>query len=104
MSYAAVTAHNAPPLSAQPHPDLGLLHTEDDRDATIPDVSTAKVNVVPHDFKQHPVTETMLQVEHSDDDSGYVYNSSYGSIYRLLSLLNSLHYSFHCVPLPSMTT
>lgn len=72
MSYAAVTAHNASPLSAQPHPDQGLLYTQADadRDHAIPDVSTAKVNVVAHDFKQHPVTETTLHVEHSDDESG----------------------------------
>ncbi|PVF96143.1 hypothetical protein CPB86DRAFT_787292 [Serendipita vermifera] len=75
MSYASVTAHNAPPLSQQPHPDLALLNTAPDH-GEAPDVNTGKVNVVPHDFKQHPVTETTLVVENpdtsSDEDEGNV--------------------------------
>jgi hypothetical protein len=43
MSYAAVTAHNAPPLSQQPHPDLGLLNTTAANDETIPDIDKEKV-------------------------------------------------------------
>jgi hypothetical protein len=46
MSYAAVIAHNAPPLSQQPHPDLGLLNTAATNDETIPDIDKAKVGVV----------------------------------------------------------
>ncbi|CAG7855194.1 SubName: Full=Related to 40S ribosomal protein S18-Coprinopsis cinerea {ECO:0000313/EMBL:CCA74180.1} [Serendipita indica DSM 11827] len=73
MSYAAVAAHNAPPPSQQPHPDLGLLNTARPTDQVIPDVDTGKVNVVSHDFKQHPVTDTTLHVEHSSssEDEGH---------------------------------
>lgn len=44
MSYAAVTAHNAPPLSQQAHPDLGLLNTKNPHDEVNPDVDTAHVS------------------------------------------------------------
>ena len=58
MSYANVAAHNAPPPSAQPHPDPALLTTPADiaHDEVADD--TGKVNVVPHDFKTNPVTTT----------------------------------------------
>ncbi|KAG8796843.1 hypothetical protein FRC16_009462 [Serendipita sp. 398] len=69
MSYAQVTAHNAPPPSQQPHADLRLLNTERGVEHAHPDVDMGHVSVVPHDFKQHPVTETMLVVEHSDTSS-----------------------------------
>lgn len=58
MSYASVAAHNAPPPSAQPHPDPALLHTPADAEAAAPADDGAKVNVVPSDFKEHPSTLT----------------------------------------------
>ncbi|KAI0691777.1 hypothetical protein BC835DRAFT_1359898 [Cytidiella melzeri] len=57
MSYAAVAAHNAPPPSAQPHPDLGLLNTEPPSHDNIAD-DAAKLNIVSADFKQNPATVT----------------------------------------------
>jgi len=72
MSYANVTAHNAPPLSQQPHPDLGLLNTSNPSDESLPDVDTAHVTVVAHDFGEKPKTITsetkQITVEHSDDE------------------------------------
>lgn len=58
MSYANVAAHNAPPVSEQPQPDQGLLTTP--ADIAHDDVAddAGKVNVVPHDFKENPVTIT----------------------------------------------
>ncbi|KAG8814508.1 hypothetical protein FRC17_001100 [Serendipita sp. 399] len=74
MSYAQVASHNAPPPSQQPHADLGLLNTDRGVEHPPPDVDMAKVTVVSHDFKEHPVTETTLVVEHSetssDEDTG----------------------------------
>jgi hypothetical protein len=46
MSYAAVTAHNAPPLPQQPHPDFGLLNTKNPHDEVTPDVDTAHVSCI----------------------------------------------------------
>ncbi|KIM23475.1 hypothetical protein M408DRAFT_11503 [Serendipita vermifera MAFF 305830] len=68
MSYANVVAHNAPPLSQQPHPDLNLLNTSNPHDEVAPDVDTAHVTVVAHDFKAQPVTETTLVVENTDSE------------------------------------
>ncbi|KAK7057300.1 hypothetical protein R3P38DRAFT_1170121 [Favolaschia claudopus] len=46
MSYAEVTAHNAPPLSEQPRPDTGLLNTAPPTSS--PNVDpTKKINIVP---------------------------------------------------------
>ncbi|KAH9858872.1 hypothetical protein C2E23DRAFT_800451 [Lenzites betulinus] len=60
MSYASVAAHNAPPLSEQPHPDPGLLTTERPTADNIAD-DAAKVNIVSSDFKKHPATTTSNQ-------------------------------------------
>ncbi|KAJ6499414.1 hypothetical protein C8R45DRAFT_982310 [Mycena sanguinolenta] len=46
MSYAQVTAHNAAPLSQQPHPDPALLNTEPPSSSPYID-PTKKINVVP---------------------------------------------------------
>lgn len=60
MSYAAVAAHNAPPPSAQPHPDLALLSTEPPSHDNIAD-DAAKLNIVSSDFKSNPATLTSVQ-------------------------------------------
>ena len=80
MSYADVTAHNAPPPSmqvclhtlnsilnsklkntsfffSQPKPDLALLNTEQPKSGLVAD-DTAKVNIVSPDFKRDPTTVT----------------------------------------------
>lgn len=65
-SYAAVASHNAPPPSKQPHADPGLLTTPSQTlDAHTPDVAGPKINVVSHDFKDHPKT---IVVEHTDSE------------------------------------
>ena len=70
MSYAKVTAHNAPPISRQPHPDPALLNTRRGTVDENPDVDDPKVIVVPSNFKEHPVTETSKTIvpTHDDDD------------------------------------
>jgi len=55
MSYAAVAAENAPPLSQQPRPDPALLNTTPPTHSNIVD-DTLKLNVVGPDFKVHPAT------------------------------------------------
>ncbi|PAV24108.1 40S ribosomal S18-coprinopsis cinerea [Pyrrhoderma noxium] len=57
MSYADVTAHNAPPPSMQPKPDPALLNTEQPKSGIVAD-DTAKVNIVSPDFKRDPTTVT----------------------------------------------
>ena len=79
MSYADVTAHNAPPPSmqvclytlnsilnsklkntsffSQPKPDPALLNTEQPKSGIVAD-DTAKVNIVSPDFKRDPTTVT----------------------------------------------
>ena len=78
-SYAEAASHNAPPLSAQPHPDKNLLYTgpSPTRPTTAPDIEN-KVSVVPHDWAAHPTTETSLHIDvaqsgtdvESDDNEG----------------------------------
>ncbi|KAI0823391.1 hypothetical protein BC628DRAFT_1325257 [Trametes gibbosa] len=60
MSYASVAAHNAPPPSEQPHPDLGFFTTEPPSASNIAD-DAAKLNIVAPDFKKHPATTTSVQ-------------------------------------------
>ncbi|CDO69192.1 hypothetical protein BN946_scf185042.g94 [Trametes cinnabarina] len=60
MSYASVAAHNAPPLSEQPHPDPALLTTEPPSADNIAE-DASKLNIVSPDFKQHPATTTSVQ-------------------------------------------
>jgi len=71
-SYAQAAAHNAPPSSAQPHPDKNLLYTgpSPTHPTTAPDLDT-KVSVVPHDWAAHPTTETSLHISitHSPTDT-----------------------------------
>ncbi|THH05341.1 hypothetical protein EW145_g4869 [Phellinidium pouzarii] len=59
MSYANVTAHNAPPPSQQPKPNAALLTTQSDQPAVagVAD-DAAKVNIVPNNFKRDPATVT----------------------------------------------
>ncbi|KAI0815221.1 hypothetical protein BC629DRAFT_1579714 [Irpex lacteus] len=57
MSYASVAAHNAPPPSAQPHPDPALLTTEPPSQDNIAD-DAAKLNIVSNDFRENPATLT----------------------------------------------
>ncbi|GBE80965.1 hypothetical protein SCP_0306880 [Sparassis crispa] len=59
MSYASVAAQNAPPPSAQPHPDPALLNTTAPSADNIAD-DAAKVNLVAPDFTSHPQTLTSL--------------------------------------------
>ncbi|KAK7035243.1 hypothetical protein VNI00_012010 [Paramarasmius palmivorus] len=56
MSYANVAASNIPPN--QPQPDPALLTTPSDVSAAGPADDTAKVNVVPHDWRSNPTTVT----------------------------------------------
>jgi len=56
MSYAAVASHNTEPIAQQPQPDPRLLNTERPSSHLVDDA--AKVNIAPHDFKQHPHTVT----------------------------------------------
>lgn len=69
MSYASVAAHDAPPLSEQPHPDPALLTTERRSASNVID-DTSKVNVVSSDFKENPATYTSETYvpEDIDDD------------------------------------
>src|SRR5258708_16853014 len=55
MSYAAVAAENAPPLSQQPHPDPALLNTTPPTHSNTVD-DTLELNVVGTDIKVHPET------------------------------------------------
>ena len=57
MSYAAVAAENALPLSQQPRPDPALLNTTPSSHSNIVN-DNLKVNVVGPDFKEHPRTST----------------------------------------------
>lgn len=68
MSYAAVAAHNAPPLSQQPQPDQSLLNTDAPSADPIVD-DTSKVNVVPQDFKENPRTATQESVVYEEESS-----------------------------------
>lgn len=65
MSYAAVAAHNAPPLDQQPQPDQGLLNTDPPSADPVVD-DTAKVNIVPQDFKENPRTVTQESVVYEE--------------------------------------
>lgn len=56
MSYAAVASHNTEPIEHQPRPDPALLNTARPAEHLVDDAS--KVNMAPHDFKQHPHTAT----------------------------------------------
>ena len=69
-SYAQTAAHNAPPPSAQPHPDKNLLYTgpSPTRPTSAPDVEN-KVSVVPHDWAAHPTTETSLHIDLVQSDT-----------------------------------
>jgi hypothetical protein len=71
-SYAQAAAHDAPPSSAQPHPDKNFLYTgpSPTHPTTAPDIDT-KVSVVPHDWAAHPTTETSLHINiiHSPTDT-----------------------------------
>lgn len=69
MSYAAVTAHNAPPLGDQPHPDPALLNTTPPQHPPIAD-DTAKVNIVAPDFKEHPRTY-FVETVHEETGEDY---------------------------------
>lgn len=60
MSYAAVAAHNAPPLSEQPRPNPALLNTEPPSHSAVAD-DAAKVNLVAPDFKTNPATVTSVK-------------------------------------------
>jgi len=77
MSYANVTAHNAPPLSRQPHPDPALLNTKRGPVDNAPDVDGPKVVVVPSNFKEHPVTETSRTVLPTHDEDDHHENGSH---------------------------
>lgn len=55
MSFASVTARNAP--ADQPHPDPALLNTTKSTASGVAD-DTAKVGVVSPNFKQNPATTT----------------------------------------------
>lgn len=55
MSYAAVAAENAPPVSQQPRPDPALLNITHPTHSDITD-DARKVNVVGPDSKEHPRT------------------------------------------------
>jgi hypothetical protein len=57
MSYAAVAAENAPPLSQQPRPDPALLNTTPPTHSNVVN-DTLKLNIVGPDFKEHPASET----------------------------------------------
>ncbi|KIJ49402.1 hypothetical protein M422DRAFT_27764 [Sphaerobolus stellatus SS14] len=67
MSYASVAATNAPPLSAQPHPDQGLLNTEPEHAPSVLNDTGPKVNVVESTFKEHPATTTSVNRPPSDE-------------------------------------
>ncbi|KAI0266880.1 hypothetical protein BC834DRAFT_823290 [Gloeopeniophorella convolvens] len=58
MSYANVTSKNTLPQSQQPQPDPALLTTPSSIGGGAPADDTAKVNVVPSDFKENPTTTT----------------------------------------------
>jgi hypothetical protein len=85
VSYAQVAAHDAPPLSAQPHPDKSLLYTSPSptHPTTAPDVDN-KVSVVPHDWAAHPTTATSLHIgvaqtesdDHDDSDTNVDTNTN----------------------------
>ncbi|KAI0027612.1 hypothetical protein K488DRAFT_90656 [Vararia minispora EC-137] len=66
MSYAAVASQNIPPLSEQPHPDPALLSIGTSMAPGPVADDSAKVNVVPTDFKEHPVTSTSEYAEYVD--------------------------------------
>lgn len=55
MSYAAVTASNAPPPSQQPHANPNLLNTGSGPHQSYPvDAYNEKVNIASPGFKDHP--------------------------------------------------
>ncbi|KAF8161018.1 hypothetical protein B0H34DRAFT_788187, partial [Crassisporium funariophilum] len=73
MSYASVAAHNAPPLSEQPHPDTALLNTTPPTHSNVAD-DAAKVNIVGPDFKQdlHTITS---EADRIFEDTEHTYTS-----------------------------
>ncbi|EJD02596.1 uncharacterized protein FOMMEDRAFT_28328 [Fomitiporia mediterranea MF3/22] len=68
MSYANVAKENAPPHSQQPKPDPALLNTGLPTTSAIAD-DTAKVNIVPPNFKRDPVTVTSESGPYIDESS-----------------------------------
>lgn len=66
MSYANVAASEGLPASQQPRPDPNLLE-RGGTDSGVAD-DTAKVNIVPSDFKAHPQTTTSLADILPDDE------------------------------------
>ncbi|GJJ06533.1 hypothetical protein Clacol_000725 [Clathrus columnatus] len=67
MSYAEVTAVNAPPASMQPRPNPNLLNTEPPTAPTFVD-DTVKVSVVDPSYKEYPATTTSLNRPPTDDE------------------------------------
>jgi len=82
MSYASVTAHNAPPISKQPKPDPALLNTTAPGYTTGVADDTAKVNVVGPDFKRNPVTVTSETDPLTENDYYYDDGNVNGSAKR----------------------
>ncbi|KAJ7901717.1 hypothetical protein B0H14DRAFT_2668174 [Mycena olivaceomarginata] len=85
-SYAQVTAHNAPPIEQQPHPDPALLNTAPSAPAS-PYDSTKKVNVVPMPSNNFPSSSNNSGRAHRRYDEAkaegdYLWESAKGYLLR----------------------
>lgn len=108
-SYAQVTAHNAPPIEQQPHPDPALLNTAPPAPAS-PYDSTKKVNVVPMPSNNFPSSNNNSGRAHRRYDEAkaegdYLWESAKGYLLRpgVAGGLIGLGQSFLVLPLASLT-
>ncbi|KAJ7647444.1 hypothetical protein FB45DRAFT_893472 [Roridomyces roridus] len=79
MSYAEVTAKNAPPLSEQPHPDPALLNTAEPSAPQYID-GTKKVNVV--SGKPRPAGKAHNHLEETKAEGIYLWQSAKSVLLR----------------------
>jgi len=71
MSYASVTARDAPPPSEQPHPDPALLTTERSPSSNVID-DTSKVNVISRNFNDDPSKYTSSEYVPEDTEGEFI--------------------------------
>ncbi|KAF7376047.1 Phospholipid-transporting ATPase [Mycena sanguinolenta] len=81
MSYAQVTAHNAAPLSQQPHPDPALLNTDPPTSSPYID-PTKKINVVPMNSNPNSHRPRSRRYEEAKAEGDYLWESAKHYLFR----------------------